>query len=81
LPNLDGTGPLGQVPLTGRRKGCCGDKQTAKIENQTTENIKNIYGLGRGKRPRRDGEFGNRFSGGYGKRQGRGLGRGLISER
>ena len=79
MPNLDGTGPQGKGPLTGRKRGLCRDKQTTKIEkteNQHGENNKSVYSHRRGRQPRRGGGFGNRFSGGYGKGQGRALGRG-----
>jgi hypothetical protein len=48
MPNLDGTGPLGQGKMTGRRRGRCRDKQTAQIEkseNKSVENNERVYGF------------------------------------
>ncbi len=78
MPNFDGTGPMGQGKMTGRRRGRCCDTQTKQIEN--TENqtaIKNniVYGLGRGGRPRGGAGIGSGFGGGaQGKNRGRGSG-------
>lgn len=81
MPNLDGTGPLGQGAMTGRRRGRCKDTKTAQTEKtseQSAENKEVVYGLGRGGRPRGGGGFANRFGGGgAGKGQGRGRGRGF----
>jgi hypothetical protein len=41
MPDLDGTGPLGKGPLTGRKRGHCRDMQTERADNQSTG-----YGLG-----------------------------------
>ncbi len=82
MPNLDGTGPLGQGPMTGRRRGRCRDTQTIQTEKateQSSENKEVVYGLGRGGRPRGGGGFGNRFGGPAGKGRGRGRGRGFGS--
>jgi hypothetical protein len=49
LPNLDGTGPLGQGKMTGRRRDRCRDKQTTKTEKSETKSVdknKSVYGLG-----------------------------------
>jgi len=82
MPNLDGTGPQGQGPLTGRGRGRCQDTKTPKTEKSeaTNENVENkelIYGLGRGGRPRGGAGncFGNGFGQGAGRRNGRGRGR------
>ena len=46
MPNLDGTGPEGKGPKTGRQQGRCGNKSS--IENNTTENnVGFSKGLGR----------------------------------
>ncbi|MDZ7626712.1 MAG: DUF5320 domain-containing protein [Ignavibacteriaceae bacterium] len=53
MPNFDGTGPSGQGPLTGRRRGRCRDTKTAKTEKleiKTVENKETTYGFGRGGR-------------------------------
>jgi hypothetical protein len=58
MPNLDGTGPLGQGKMTGRRRGRCRDKQTTqteKSENEYVENNESDYGLGRKGRSRGGG--------------------------
>jgi len=67
MPNFDGTGPLGQGGMTGRRRGRCRDNQ--KNENQNTESKEVLFGLGRGGRPRGGGK-GNCF--GDSKNKGRG---------
>jgi len=53
MPNLDGTGPQGKGPLTGRRRGRCRDNQTTQVEkseNTSIEYREDVYGLGRGRR-------------------------------
>lgn len=50
MPNLDGTGPEGKGPMTGRRRGKCRDSEKNRDQN------KNEYGMGRGRRGR--GSFG-----------------------
>ncbi len=52
MPNLNGTGPQGQGPLTGRRSGRCRDTEKAEAQNKSSESKEVIYGLGRGGRPR-----------------------------
>lgn len=55
MPNLDGTGPLGQGKMTGRRRGRCRDKQTSQAEksqNKLVENNESVFGFGRGGRSR-----------------------------
>ncbi len=50
MPNLDGSGPLGQGKMTGRRRGRCRDRQitkTEKSETKSVDNNKSVYGLGR----------------------------------
>lgn len=68
MPNLDGTGPQGQGPLTGRRRGRCKDSEKSEALKKTEESREAIYGLGRGGRPRGDGSFGK----GQGRRRGYG---------
>ena len=68
MPNLDGTGPQGQGPLTGRRRGRCRDSE--KSESKRNDEKRDvIIGLGRGGRPR--------GGGGLGKGQGQGRRRGF----
>jgi hypothetical protein len=47
MPNHDGTGPLGQGPMSGRRRGFCGNKQNNSVIPQ--ENISNDTPSGAGK--------------------------------
>lgn len=70
MPNLNGTGPEGRGPLTGRRMGNCREKKSS--DKESTENQDAIYGRGRGGRSR-GGGFG--FWGG--RRRGFGRGRGF----
>lgn len=76
MPNLDGTGPQGLGPMTGRRLGRCVAK--GNVEGQKTqtesEELRNTmtYGLGKGGRPYGGGK-GHCFGGGNGQR---GMGRG-----
>ncbi len=73
MPNLDRSGPKGEGPLTGRRRGRCRDKESSTKES--TESVDFVYGRGRGGRPGGGGRFG--FGGGRGRRgRGRGFGRG-----
>ncbi len=51
MPNFDGTGPLGQGSLTGRRRGRCRNNEKSNQQNQSSENKEIIYGIGRGGRP------------------------------
>lgn len=60
MPNFDGTGPQGQGPLTGRKRGRC------KNPKRTDQNGEIIYGRGRGGRTRGGDEFGK----GQGRRRG-----------
>ncbi|WP_211531042.1 DUF5320 domain-containing protein [Methanocalculus chunghsingensis] len=46
MPGLDGRGPLGMGPMTGRRMGRC----VSPSSNAQSEQI--VYGLGRGGIPR-----------------------------
>ena len=65
MPNLNGTGPLGQGSMTGRKSGNCNKSistQSDKSESQSVENKEIIYGLGRGGRG-----FRNRFGFGGGR--------------
>jgi hypothetical protein len=79
MPNLDGTGPLGQGPMTGRKRGRCIDNRTMQNEKVEEKNIQSndyIYGFGYGGRRRSRGGIRNRFGGGFGQGFGRGQGRG-----
>ena len=74
MPNLNGRGPLGDGPMTGRKKGRCRETQKTLIENaenRQTENKDIIYGIGRGGRRREGDGLGNRLGGGFGNGQGR----------
>jgi hypothetical protein len=62
MPNLNGTGPQGEGPLTGRRRGRCRDTEKSETQKNPSENKDVIYGLGRGGKP---------HGGGTGKGQGR----------
>lgn len=74
MPNLDGTGPEGKGPLTGRRRGQCRDKKNEDKESIERKNF--VFGRRRGERPRGGGGSG---LGGGGRRRGRGFGRGFGS--
>lgn len=70
MPNLDKTGPLGKGAMTGRGRGRCrGDrkKEPENSEVQINESKDEIYGIGRGGRPRGAGGWGNRFRVGFRK--------------
>lgn len=70
MPNLDGTGPMGLGPMTGRRRGrCVANAAVEQKEVQVESREKEIYGIGRGGRPFGGGR-GNCFGGGR-----RGMGR------
>jgi hypothetical protein len=81
MPGFDKTGPEGQGPLTGRRKGKCND---ADVENNlTTEEPKDksgeiVYGVGRGGKPYGGGR-GKCFGGGR-RRRGNGRWREFNNE-
>ncbi|HEX3073452.1 MAG TPA: DUF5320 domain-containing protein [Ignavibacteriales bacterium] len=64
MPNRDGTGPMGQGPRSGRRRGACSGNDNAGQQNggasSSSENP--ILGVGRGGRPRGGGK-GKRFGG------------------
>ncbi len=53
MPNLDRTGPKGQGPMTGGRRGRCRNSQS-QTTKQTGEQ-KEIQGVGRGGKPRGGG--------------------------
>jgi len=56
MPNLDGTGPQGQGPMTGRKRGRCRNLQTQNTQTtKQTDETKGILGVGRGGRPRGGG--------------------------
>jgi hypothetical protein len=74
MPNLDGTGPQGKGPLTGRRRGRCRDKESEKLKTEPLENNENVLGSGLGRR-QHGGGYGGRISGrnqrprkGYGRK-------------
>ena len=71
MPNLDGTGPQGKGPLTGRRRGQCRNDQNENSEKKSIENEETIYGFGFGRKSR----SGNRGGGRDNKH--RGMGRGF----
>jgi len=60
MPNLDGTGPQGNGPMTGRKRGRCRDTK------KTDENRDIFYGKRLGGRANADGRFGK----GQGRRRG-----------
>jgi len=90
VPNLNGKGPTGEGPLTGRKMGNCKKSSGSKEEtaekqegeNTITKANEIIYGLGRGGRPFGGGGNGfgnrnrNRNGNGRGFRGNRGGGRG-----
>lgn len=67
MPGFDQTGPMGQGPMTGGRRGVCANVDGAQAPDGG-------YGVGRGGRPRGGGR-GRCFGGGRGGR--RGFGRGF----
>jgi len=53
MPNLDRTGPKGQGPMTGGRRGRCRNLQSQNIQTaRQTGEIKKVPGVGRGGKPR-----------------------------
>lgn len=77
MPRINGTGPEGAGPMTGRRMGRCtnyganlNNNKETEPEKQTGEQKENIpggffgFGGGRGRRGRGRG-FQNRFRGGF----------------
>lgn len=76
MPGFDRTGPEGKGPQTGRGEGNCGSdsKETKSVESLKNEKGE-IFGLGRGGRPRGGGR--GLGYGGRRRRNGRsGIGRG-----
>ncbi len=74
MPNLNGTGPQGQGPMTGGRRGRCRNLQSQNIQTaKQTEETKEVLGVGRGGRPRGGGQ-GNSYGGNKRKGQGRRFG-------
>ena len=76
MPNLNGTGPQGQGPMTGGRRGSCQvtqKTQNEKSEIKTAENKNIVYGVGRSGRPFGGGQ-GNCFGGNKRKGQGKRFG-------
>lgn len=77
MPGFDKTGPNGQGPMSGRRRGRCRDtKPEETTDNNAVNNNEIVYGLGRRGKPR-GGGFGKGFGGGSGNGMGRGRGRGF----
>ncbi len=70
MPNLDGKGPQGKGPLSGRRRGHCRDNQTEKSGNKSIENEETGYEFGFGRKSRDS----NRGRGRRGRNQGSGRG-------
>lgn len=60
MPGRDGTGPMGQGPMTGGGFGACSTKDVSEKET--------VFGLGLGRR------LGARFAAGIGRGLGRGMG-------
>ena len=71
MPNLDGTGPMGKGPMTGRRQGRCGNASRDNDEN-TSVNKSDAFG---GRNFGRGVENGRARGIGRGRGLGRGLGR------
>ena len=68
MPGFDKTGPEGKGPRTGRGEGICGtDKTKDDVKQSTAENKEEIWGLGRGGRPRGGGR-GRGYGGGRRRR-------------
>ena len=86
MPNLNGTGPKGWGPMTGKKLGNCKKPDSDKTGNNETEKTDNdqvMYGPGRGWFNRRGG-FRNRFGFGGGRGfggRGFGFGRGFGRRR
>ncbi len=62
MPNLDGTGPTGKGPMTGRRQGRCSDTSRNKDKNISVDESNTLSG--------------NNFGRGVGNGKMRGVGRG-----
>ena len=63
MPGLDGTGPSGEGPLTGRRRGKCGRSKSKQNQEPTVRDSNTddtVFGRGR-----------RSSSKGYGRREGR----------
>lgn len=78
MPNLDGTGPMGQGAMTGSKRGRCKNSRNLELTNneiKSKESKEFFYRNRRGRRQHGVSDFGNRFNHGYGKREGRGCGR------
>jgi len=75
MPNLNGTGPQGQGPMTGGRRGRCSDPKPAQSISTEKESgaTKEVLGVGRGGRPRGGGQ-GNCYGGNKRNGQGRRFG-------
>jgi len=68
MPGFDGTGPMGQGPMTGRGRGFCAQRTTpAPIKNSPRFPAPNVvFGAGRGGIPWGCGR-GRAFGGGRGR--------------
>ncbi|HPI36571.1 MAG TPA: DUF5320 domain-containing protein [Ignavibacteriaceae bacterium] len=70
MPGFDKTGPEGQGPMTGRKRGMCREEVKETKEQSSTQSSSEkevLYGVGRGGRPYGGGR-GNCFVGGRRKR-------------
>ncbi len=67
MPGFDGTGPLGQGPMTGRGMGYCGGHRPTGVYPEAVVAYQAPYYWGRGIR--------GRFGRGFGRGLGRGMGR------
>ena len=58
MPRLDGTGPNGQGPLTGRKMGNCAPNNNVKTNNSFPRGMGNRNVVGRPNTPRRSTQRG-----------------------
>jgi hypothetical protein len=78
MPGFDGTGPMGNGPMTGGRRGRCIRKagearpgDTEQVQTETSDTESPLLGVGRGGRPRSGGR-GRCAGGGRGFRKNKG---------
>ncbi|MFA5010777.1 MAG: DUF5320 domain-containing protein [Ignavibacteria bacterium] len=79
MPNLNGTGPVGNGPMTGKKLGKCNRPNSTISDNSVTDNKETTSGLKRDNSNRGKGNgfgFSRGFSGGRGFGFGRGFGGG-----
>jgi hypothetical protein len=75
MPNLNGTGPHGQGPMTGGRRGRCRNPQLRGLPTaKQTGEAEETFGLGRGGRPYGGGK-GNCYGGGKFRNTGKAAGK------